>query len=334
MTTTPILHVVICTYNRAHILGNTLDSLADQDAPHDGTWEVLVVDNNCVDNTREVVNSYEGRLPGLAIVPEPRQGLTEARQRGFHATEAPWVGFVDDDCVLDSGWVRNAIEFVGRRPDASAFNGRNRLVFEDHKDRPWVAPAMFAGWDSGGHDEAIREGSLCGAGLVLNRQAIERSGWLENPTSADRRGRSLISGGDNELSIRAKAGGGEQWFVPQCVLDHVVEAKRLELPYLMRLNFRLGEPFPLMSLLQNRQTMKQWNQRTARACLGQFRRAFGLKEDEVFPSDGSPQARLLAFSRAVGYSSGYIKLAIKGRDALERLDGLATRERVAELNSR
>jgi len=57
------LHVVVCTYNRAHLIESTLDSLAEQTAVHDGRWSVLVVDNNCTDNTVAVVERYRDRLP-------------------------------------------------------------------------------------------------------------------------------------------------------------------------------------------------------------------------------------------------------------------------------
>ena len=50
--------VLIATYNRAALLGETLDVLAQADPPGSRSWEVVVIDNNSRDHTRQVV---EGR---------------------------------------------------------------------------------------------------------------------------------------------------------------------------------------------------------------------------------------------------------------------------------
>ena len=55
--------VLICTYNRAGYLARTLDSLATMPANPGFSWNVLVVDNNSSDNTRDVVLSHAGRFP-------------------------------------------------------------------------------------------------------------------------------------------------------------------------------------------------------------------------------------------------------------------------------
>ena len=85
-----VVHVAICTFNRAETLDLTLQSLASQDAPPNGSWAVLVVDNNCTDHTRAVVDRHiaAGRIPSLTVVSETVQGLVPARQRSFLATDA------------------------------------------------------------------------------------------------------------------------------------------------------------------------------------------------------------------------------------------------------
>lgn len=327
------IHVVICTYNRAHILIHTLEALATQDAEHDGSWKVLVVDNNCSDNTVELVAQYTDKLPRLEIVPEARQGLTEARQRGFIATDAPWVAFVDDDCVLARDWVRHALDFIRRHPDAAAFNGRNTLTFEDGLPRPWVSPAMFAGVNHDSDTETVVGGPLHGAGLTLRRAAVERSGWLDNPRAEDRRGNSLVSGGDNELSIRAKAGGGRLWYVPQCQLTHDVQVDRLDMRYLMRLNFRLAEAGPLLFLLQNRRSVKVWRNHMTRLVAGNFLRVVGIKTDKMRGSGSGVRGYVLSACRAVGTLAGTLKLLRKGHEEIEDIRGIATEEGVRAIRN-
>ena len=49
---------ILCTYNRCKSLAKALDSIATQTLPESLEWEVLVVDNNSTDQTREVVEDF------------------------------------------------------------------------------------------------------------------------------------------------------------------------------------------------------------------------------------------------------------------------------------
>lgn len=334
-----VLHVVICTYNRAELLRGALESLATQTAEHDGRWAVLVVDNNCTDHSLDVVESFLGRLPDLRMVPETRQGLTEARQRGFLATEAPWVGFVDDDCRPEPDWVTEALAFIDREPNAGAFNGHNTLEFADDEPRPWIDGEMFAAINPGPADDLTdrqRPEGLHGAGLVLRREAVVRSGWLDQPRAADRRGGSLVSGGDNELALRAGAGseGGGLWFVPRCRLRHTIDADRLRLPYLIRLVFRLSEARPLISAMASASTTAHWRRQGLRsfgaglvkAGLGRNARVHhpvSAPGSRTFAARLAVRARLvlLGWSKAIGYAVGFARLAPRSA-ALEQVLGL------------
>ncbi len=329
-----VLHVVICTYNRSELLRLALDALSAQTTIGDGRWAVLVVDNNCTDDTQDVVNGFKSHIPGLEIVVEPKQGLTQARRRGFLGTTAPWVAFVDDDCIVASDWVEHALEFVLRRPEASGFNGRNTLDFETGEALPWITPQMFAAKDPGGDEERPHPGNLHGAGLVLRRDAVEASGWLENATAADRTGQSLVSGGDSELSVRVRSAGGPAWFVPQCRLTHRVDEMRLKFWYLMRLNFRLAESGPLTVAMGSENTAawhqyhrkmlsQGWDRHAARLFrLKPALRTKGPIAGSVTAESGY-RGKILAACRGIGVVVGYIKLSVNRR-RLSAAIGLAS----------
>ena len=61
--TPPRVAVLIATYNRANLLGDTLDCLAASTVPAGLTWEVIVVDNNSTDRTKAVVLSRQSGYP-------------------------------------------------------------------------------------------------------------------------------------------------------------------------------------------------------------------------------------------------------------------------------
>ena len=81
--------VLICTYNRARYLARTLDSLVAMPASPGFSWNVLVVDNNSSDETRDVVMSRAGRFPvPLRYLFEGRQGKSNALNTGMSAAQA------------------------------------------------------------------------------------------------------------------------------------------------------------------------------------------------------------------------------------------------------
>ena len=75
-----MISVCICTHNRSQSLRRTLDSLVEQEHLDEGEVEVLIVDNNCVDDTSQVVEAFQKALP-IRLVTENQQGLACARNR-------------------------------------------------------------------------------------------------------------------------------------------------------------------------------------------------------------------------------------------------------------
>jgi len=74
--------VAICTWNRARLLDQTLNHMRNLQIPPDVDWELLVVNNNCTDQTDTVIERYEGDLPIRRLF-EARPGLSHARNRAL-----------------------------------------------------------------------------------------------------------------------------------------------------------------------------------------------------------------------------------------------------------
>src|SRR5690242_18447539 len=98
--------VILSTYNRAAQLGPALDHLLAQgrSAP---SHEVIVVDNNSTDTTRQVVEARVARAGGhLRYVFESKQGLSYARNAGILAARGDIIAFTDDDVRVSPEWVQ------------------------------------------------------------------------------------------------------------------------------------------------------------------------------------------------------------------------------------
>src|SRR5829696_8927692 len=99
--------VIIATYNRAEELVKTLDSLKNLEST--GAWEVIIVDNNSSDNTREVVLGRVESFPiPLRYVMEKEQGRSAALNAGIRAAQGEILAITDDDVRVDPHWLKNA----------------------------------------------------------------------------------------------------------------------------------------------------------------------------------------------------------------------------------
>jgi glycosyltransferase involved in cell wall biosynthesis len=98
--------VVVPTYRRPDLLERCLRALVDQDFDP-ALYEVIVADDAASDETRRQVESYAGR-PGPVVRYVPvtgTRGPAAARNAGWRAARGRFVGFTDDDCIPDHGWI-------------------------------------------------------------------------------------------------------------------------------------------------------------------------------------------------------------------------------------
>ncbi|MCU1384083.1 MAG: glycosyl transferase family 2, partial [Acidobacteria bacterium] len=125
------LTVLICTWNRAALLGETLDSIARVTAPDGLHWDVLVVDNNSTDATAALVRSRSADFPvALRYAFEPRQGKSCAMNTGLHASHAPLIAFADDDINVSPEWLAAIAGAFRDHPDMAYLGGRVDPIWE------------------------------------------------------------------------------------------------------------------------------------------------------------------------------------------------------------
>jgi GT2 family glycosyltransferase len=189
-------------------------------------------------------------------VTERVQGLTPARHRGVRSTAAPWLAFVDDDCLLAPSWVGAAIRFAREHPEAAGFGGR---VVPTYLGETPSGLAEY-GWlfaEQGG-DEPHTVDGLVGAGMVINRDALVASGWVDRPLLTDRIGHRLVSGGDIEIALRLIGTGRALWYTPTMHLDHLIAAHRTRPGYLLRLDHGIGVAHMLADAVVWRGSRRRW----------------------------------------------------------------------------
>ncbi|HEY8545198.1 MAG TPA: glycosyltransferase family A protein [Acidimicrobiales bacterium] len=101
---TPVVTVIVCTYNRADRVGRTVQAVLAQEGPD---FELVVVDDGSPDATPEVLAALGEADPQarLRVVRQANAGLGAARNAGLATARGEWVVFLDDDDVPDPGWL-------------------------------------------------------------------------------------------------------------------------------------------------------------------------------------------------------------------------------------
>ncbi len=236
------IELVICTYNNMELLRGTLDAIAQQRTSPDVAWSVTVVDNNCTDDTADVVDQFiaSGRIPNLRRVVEPKQGIVWARHRGLRDSRAPYVAFIDDDNILSADWVEHAVAFVRAHPQVGAFGGRVEVVFLED-DPPALARQykhIFAEQDLGEQARRLDHDVtpyIVGAGMVVRCECLLNSVWMTRSALVGRLGKVLCSGEDYEMIHYIRSEGREVWYEPAIRLRHLIPSRRTTFDYMIRL---------------------------------------------------------------------------------------------------
>lgn len=96
--------IIIPAYNEEKRIVACLESIKKQTSP---AYEVIVVDNNCTDNTVSLARAY----PFVKIVKAKKQGIVFARNAGFDAATGDIIGRIDADITMPPQWVAHIQSF-------------------------------------------------------------------------------------------------------------------------------------------------------------------------------------------------------------------------------
>jgi glycosyltransferase involved in cell wall biosynthesis len=96
----PLVSIIIPTFNRAHLIGETLDSVINQTYQN---WECIIIDDGSTDNTAEIVKNYLDRDNRFHYHQRPdsyKSGGNGARNYGFALSKGDYVNWFDSDDVM------------------------------------------------------------------------------------------------------------------------------------------------------------------------------------------------------------------------------------------
>ncbi len=236
--------VLICSYNRAALLRETLESLRAIHSPR--VWDVVVVDNNSTDDTRDVVSSMTAAFPvPLLYVFEAKQGKSFALNTGIERSRGDIVVFTDDDVRVVPQWLDEACTALEDDSTVEYTGGPVRPLW-DAAPPAWLDQTRSDLWGTlaildYGPTAFVFEDRWrvpLGANMAVRRSLFERLGGFH--PDLGRRGRSLLGQEQAEFFARGRAAGARGVYVPGMEVYHHVPAGRLTKRYFRRWWFWKG----------------------------------------------------------------------------------------------
>jgi len=98
------ISVIVVCYNEEKNIAECLESLVNQSYPKD-SYEIIVVDGNSEDSTREIVTRYAEKQDFIRLIIEPKRYTAMTRNAGIVNAKYDHVAYTDADCVVPEGWL-------------------------------------------------------------------------------------------------------------------------------------------------------------------------------------------------------------------------------------
>ncbi len=315
--------VVLCTYNRFESLASALNSAAALLLPESLEWEILVVDNNSNDRTREVVGEFCKRYPSrFRYLFEPQQGKSHALNSGIREARGSILAFMDDDVTVEPTWLQSLTSGLntgewsgagGRILPARSFAQPRWLPLRGPNNLGGILALFDLGEKAGELDR-----SPIGTNMAFRKEIFQKYGGFR--TDMGPRPGSEIRNEDTEFGRRVIAAGERLRYEPAAIVYHAMPESRLTKEYFLAFAFDTGRtmirevgcrpdiwgiPRPYLSLLkhaivlapvnilrwllalgpQNRFYRKYWVWLTAGEIVELYRRLFvaNIREQNPLP---------------------------------------------------
>lgn len=236
------IDIAICTWNRAELLSDTLQSIRRVTIPEGITTRIVVINNNSTDNTIERVRAFEEQLAedaninhrlSVVLQTEPQQGHTFSRNRAIGVADGDLMLWTDDDVIVDSNWLNSYVR-ASANQDEAFWGGKIIPKFIPEKpawiEENWdVLKGCFAERDLGLEPAELKPEQLpYGANFAI-RTSVQKK-FLYN-VELGRREDHVLGEDEIEMFQRLLAAGYRGSWVPESSLFHIIGQNRANEAY-------------------------------------------------------------------------------------------------------
>lgn len=126
----PLVSVILCTYNRAHLVKRAIASVLIQTYRN---WELIIIDDGSTDSTEQVVMPLVKSDPRILYLRQPNNGLAESRNVGIRLARGEFMTFLDSDDEYRKDHVATRVQLLLKRPSIALVYGGIEYVGPEEK---------------------------------------------------------------------------------------------------------------------------------------------------------------------------------------------------------
>jgi len=209
---TPMVSVIVTTYNRPEHLARCLPTILANDYPN---FELIVVDHSEADDSQNVIAGL-GNDTRIKNVRFYGSGRTSSLNVGLAHAHGEVIALTDDDCTVPPTWLRRAVEVLTQEQEAGVVYGALAATPHDPTRTyiPKFAPPRYRRFR--GRLARNYYGGK-GANMVVRRAVYERVGGCDPVTGG---GAQLPGADDTDIAYRAVTAGFAVVEDPENVVVH------------------------------------------------------------------------------------------------------------------
>lgn len=218
--TTPQVTVVIPNWNGMRHLPECLATL---DLQEFGDFEIVVVDNNSSDESRQWLAANR---PDVTLLARPDNGgFSKAVNAGIEQARGPYVALLNNDTALDPAWLGELVRALEERLDYDV--AACRMVYYDAPDTINAAGDVYSIWAAAGRNrginrpvasylEPVRVLGACAGAALYRTSLFEHVGMFDEDF--------FLMSEDTDFNLRALIGGHRAIYVPSSIVRHKASA--------------------------------------------------------------------------------------------------------------
>ena len=233
------LSVIICSHNRVDDLARGLPPLLAEVADRNDV-EVLAVDNSSTDGTADLIDRLSRSSAALRYISEERLGVSFARNTGCATARGEVVAYLDDDAVIEPGWLHGVLETFDD-PTVTAMAGRILLAWPGRRPSwlPRELESLYSAFDWGSVRQEVGAPHYpWGANMAARTDQLRAVGGFS--TAMGRRGTNLRSNEEEQPFRRIREAGGRIVYNPDAVVTHHVSPSRVRPSWVLRRSWAQG----------------------------------------------------------------------------------------------
>lgn len=249
------LSVIIPTKNRSRRVADLLDSLNQQEkVPFE--WEVIVVDNDSSDDTKEVAEQRIKSLPiNIQYVLEKNFGLHSGRHRGAQEARGKYLGYLDDDMILAPTWLKGVSMLMDGTADAVV----GKILPKWETDPPdWLISMIQGGifgylgiLDLGDTVQEVNPLLVFGGNAFLPREMVFDLGGY-HPDGVPNDLLRFRGDGETAFMMKFRERGYKSYYEPSATAYHIIDPGRMTIEYLCKRAYNQGISNSFTEIRMNR----------------------------------------------------------------------------------